>query len=53
MRNIENMKIQDKITDILDHGHKGVIDEKALEKVYIKRNLVGSTHHMLKLKFVI
>jgi len=39
MRNIENMKIQDKITDILDHGHKGVIEEKALEKTDVSEKL--------------
>ena len=39
MRNIENMKIQDKITDILDHGRKGVIDEKAIEKTDVSEKL--------------
>merc|ERR1712203_181379 len=39
MRNIENMKIQDKITDILDHGRKGVIEEKALEKTDVSEKL--------------
>merc|ERR1712203_383709 len=39
MRNIENMKIQDKITDILDHGRKGVMEEKALEKTDVSEKL--------------
>ena len=43
MRNIENMKIQDKITDILDHGRKGVIEEKALEKTDVSEKLEDGT----------
>jgi len=39
LRNIENMKIQDKITDILEHGHQGVIEEKALEKTDVSEKL--------------
>ena len=39
MRNIENMKIQDKISDILGHGHKDVIEEKALEKTDVSEKL--------------
>merc|ERR1739846_110092 len=39
MRNIENLKIQDKITDILDHGSKSVIEEKALEKTDVSEKM--------------
>merc|ERR1719479_456581 len=39
MRNIENLKIQDKITDILDHGSKSVIEEKALEKTDVSERM--------------
>ena len=39
MRNIENMKIQDKIADILAHGNKSVIEEKALEKTDVSEKL--------------
>merc|ERR1739848_665526 len=48
MRNIENLKIQDKITDILDHGSKSVIEEKALEKTDVSEKMEDSNKNEIQ-----